>query len=148
MFFAFVCSIEKNFAETLDRTGDLQIFSLTLSQLCYRGTGCSMRSRSLFATTHHNHGRKLTPPHCCPMQKGCGANWRRHAEDEMLKRKLAQMLVVNMLNKSKQFCAPYVLLITLYIVFCFKLEAPCKLTNRKLRGRELNPGLPRDRRKY
>ena len=27
----------KRFAETRDRTGDLQIFSLTLSQLSYRG---------------------------------------------------------------------------------------------------------------
>ena len=30
----------KNNAETQDRTGDLQIFSLTLSQLSYRGCGC------------------------------------------------------------------------------------------------------------
>ena len=29
----------KSYAETRDRTGDLQIFSLTLSQLSYRGYG-------------------------------------------------------------------------------------------------------------
>ena len=31
-----MCSLHK-IAETRDRTGDLQIFSLTLSQLSYRG---------------------------------------------------------------------------------------------------------------
>ena len=30
-------------AETRDRTGDLQIFSLTLSQLSYRGSCCSVQ---------------------------------------------------------------------------------------------------------
>ena len=35
----------KNHAETRDRTGDLQIFSLTLSQLSYRG---------LFLKEHHS----------------------------------------------------------------------------------------------
>ena len=36
-------------AETRDRTGDLQIFSLTLSQLSYRGCGCRR-----YCHTHRN----------------------------------------------------------------------------------------------
>ena len=44
-------SAEKSCAETRDRTGDLQIFSLTLSQLSYRG--CCPR-----ATTGETHGRR------------------------------------------------------------------------------------------
>ena len=32
------CSASQKSAETRDRTGDLQIFSLTLSQLSYRGS--------------------------------------------------------------------------------------------------------------
>ena len=37
---------EKHNAETRDRTGDLQIFSLTLSQLSYRGSGLFLGSLS------------------------------------------------------------------------------------------------------
>ena len=38
------CSFKqkKKNAETRDRTGDLQIFSLTLSQLSYRGSTCTL----------------------------------------------------------------------------------------------------------
>ena len=36
--------IEMQHAETRDRTGDLQIFSLTLSQLSYRGGGEGIQS--------------------------------------------------------------------------------------------------------
>ena len=45
------CDAKKVCAETRDRTGDLQIFSLTLSQLSYRG--CCPR-----ATTGETHGRR------------------------------------------------------------------------------------------
>ena len=43
-------------AETRDRTGDLQIFSLTLSQLSYRGTG--------FIPNPFNANCCLGHPHC------------------------------------------------------------------------------------
>ena len=43
-------------AETRDRTGDLQIFSLTLSQLSYRGGWC-------FARQHHMVAISCKPEH-------------------------------------------------------------------------------------
>ena len=46
-------------AETRDRTGDLQIFSLTLSQLSYRGAACA---------TNYRHTKRT-----CPLTR---VNWR------------------------------------------------------------------------
>ena len=54
-------------AETRDRTGDLQIFSLTLSQLSYRGCGeafapmSSQRRNSIAAIAPKLRGRELNP---------------------------------------------------------------------------------------
>ena len=65
-----VCSGLNQNAETRDRTGDLQIFSLTLSQLSYRGSGRFYRVYQLGPVPDVNkaiglrHGRTLFVHRC------------------------------------------------------------------------------------
>ena len=53
---AVFCGCKKS-AETRDRTGDLQIFSLTLSQLSYRGR-CKRQTLTLRVLAHNSHNPK------------------------------------------------------------------------------------------
>ena len=49
-------------AETRDRTGDLQIFSLTLSQLSYRGLDIFFRQRIYIINRHVRRRTKIPWP--------------------------------------------------------------------------------------